>query len=167
MAGFRVAASGALIIGLLAGGVLAAQGPRGGGPGRGGFGMSGDLGGPALPLGRLDLSDAQRQQIRQIRERSADELRQAQIRLRQALEAQRKAIETVPTNESAIRADAQVVGEAIAEVAVQRARVYSDIWAVLTAEQQAAATKLRAEREARMAERQQRMAERREQRRGR
>src|SRR4051794_685128 len=106
---FRAVTAGVLIAGLLASGAAFAQGP-GGGPGRpggpGGRGARGGRpGGPGelgLPLGQLNLSDTQRQQIRDLtQKRLQDESLQA--RLRTAMEARRQAMEANPVNEGAIR----------------------------------------------------------------
>ena len=50
----------------------------------------------------------------------------------QAMAAQRVAIETVPVNEAAVRAAAQAVAAAQADLAVEQARRTADIFAVLT-----------------------------------
>ena len=155
-----------LIIGLIASGVAFAQG-RGRGPSRGGGpadrglrGLLGPIGGPALPLGALNLSDAQRQQVRDIRERNRDESRAAADTLRQALTAQRTAVEKVPVDEGLIRSTTQILADAQTEVALHQARLHAEVWGVLTPAQQDEAKKLRAEREARVQQRRQRWQER-------
>lgn len=140
-------------------GVVFAQGPRGGGPWRG----SGGPAGFGLPIRELNLTDAQQQQVRDIRDRSRQESQAAGERLRTALEAQRKAVETVPVDESLVRSAAQSVADAQTELTLQQARVRSEIWAVLTPAQQEQAKKLQADRKARMAERRQQRQQRRQQ----
>jgi Spy/CpxP family protein refolding chaperone len=140
-------AAGVLMAGLLAGGAVFAQGPGGpggrGGPGRGGrFGGAGDL---ALPLRELNLSDAQRQQVRDIVTRHAEQDRQVQERLRAAMDAQRKAVETLPVNEGAIRAASADLANAEADAAIARAHLRADVFQVLTPEQQDQAKKLQAQ----------------------
>jgi Spy/CpxP family protein refolding chaperone len=136
-------------------------GHRGGGPGRPG------LGGPglALPLRQLNLTDAQQQQVQSIRERHRDEAKQIAERLRTAMEAQRKAVETVPVNDSLIRSTTQELAEVQADAAVARAHARSEILALLTADQRAQLTKLQADRQARFQQQRERLSERRQQRR--
>jgi Spy/CpxP family protein refolding chaperone len=100
-------------------------------------------------LRALNLTDAQEQQIRSIREQEQETVRQLDEQLRQAGRAQRVAIETLPVNEGLIRQTTAALAEVQADAAVQQALVHSRIWAVLTPAQQAEATKLRAERDAR------------------
>lgn len=160
---------GAAMAGLLVATLAFAQGPRGG-PGRGpggpgGFGMGGPggpfgLGGPGLGLGVADLTDAQEQQVRDIRMRNREAMEATAERLRVAHDAQRKAMETLPVDEGQIRAAAQAVADVEADAAVQAARLRAEVWAVLTPAQQARAAKQRETREARMKEHQQEMRER-------
>ena len=77
-------------------------------------------------------------------------------RLQQAMEAQRVAIETIPVNEPAVRTAAQDVAAAQADVAVEQARLHSDIFSVLTVEQQTKAKQLEAQAQAQAKERRQR-----------
>jgi Spy/CpxP family protein refolding chaperone len=144
---FQGTVAGVLIAGVLAGGMAAAQGPRGGGPGGPGRGARFDT--PGLALRQLNLTDAQEQQIRMIRERELDALRQAQDAVGKALDAQTGAVQTVPINEGLIRQTTQALADAQTEAALQRARVYNEMWTVLTPAQQTQAKKLQAEREVR------------------
>lgn len=130
-------------------GSLYAQGPgRGpGGPPRG-FG-----GEPMFALRELDLSEAQRQQVRDVMQRYGTQLRDAGNRVRQAFEAQRKAVETIPVNESLIRSTTQELAAAQTEMAIQQARVRSEVFALLTPEQQEKAKTLQADRQSRVKER--------------
>ena len=65
---FRSLATGVALVALLATSVAYAQGPRGGGfGGRGGRGFG--PGGPGLALNELNLTDAQREQVSEIRDR--------------------------------------------------------------------------------------------------
>jgi Spy/CpxP family protein refolding chaperone len=70
--------------------------------------------------------------------------------------AQRAAVETIPVNEGAIRAAAQDVATAQADMAVDQARLHSDIFSILTVEQQTKAKQLEAQAQARAKERRQR-----------
>ena len=143
--------AGAVMAAMLATGASTyAQGPgfgrRGGGPGGpGGFGGPG----VALPLRDLNLTDAQRQQVRDIRERHRDEAQQIGERLRTAMDAQRKAVEATPVNESLIRSTTQELAEAQADAAIAQAHARSEILSILTADQRAQLSKLQADRQAR------------------
>jgi periplasmic protein CpxP/Spy len=159
---------GAAVAGLLVATLAFAQGPRGHGRGPGGpggFGMGGPggpfgMGGPGLGLGMADLTDAQEQQVRDIRMRNRDAIQASAEQLRVAHDAQRKAMETLPVDEGQIRAAAQALADVEADVAVQAARLRAEIWAVLTPAQQTQIAKQRETREARMRERQQELRER-------
>jgi len=132
-------------------------GPRGpGGPGgRGGPGMmGGSLGGllglhPELPLSALNLTDAQREQVRTILQGHREEGHSLMQRGQASLEALRTSTEGT-IDEGAAAQQGQALGAVIAEAAVLRSRVRAEILAVLTPEQQAEAAKIQAERELRM-----------------
>jgi protein CpxP len=148
---FRSLATGVALVALLATSVAYAQGPRGGGfGGRGGRGF-----GPGLALNELNLTDAQREQVREVRDRYQEQIQTLSRRLGDLAAKQRQAIETVPVNETLITSATQDMTQAQVEVAIQEARINADIWSVLTPEQQAKATKLRAERKAQMEQRRQ------------
>jgi Spy/CpxP family protein refolding chaperone len=106
-------------------GARAATMPRGGGEA-----------GLGLPLGRLNLTEAQRQEMRAIAERHQDELRQARQQLREARQALATAVRTVPLDEARIHALALAAGEAEARASVQQGRLFNELWPMLTAEQQ-------------------------------
>lgn len=142
------------MVALLATSVAFAQGPRGGGP-FGGRGGRGPFGPGGLELNQLNLSDTQRQQVREIRERYREQTQQVAQRLNAVAEKQRQAIETLPVNETLITSATQDMTAAQVEMAIQEARLNSEIWSVLTPEQQGQATKLRAERKAQMEQRRQ------------
>lgn len=109
---------------------------------------------------QLNLTDTQREQIRDVRQRHQPELTEARTRLRTAHEAHRAAAEALPVDEAKIRATSQALSEAQADMAVLRARVHGEVWTLLTPEQQAKAKELRAERQERMKERRDRMQKR-------
>ena len=145
---FRSLATGVALVALLATSVAFAQGPRGGGR----FGGRGP--GPiGFELRALNLTDAQREQVTEIRERSREQTRTVLQRLNEASDKQRQAIETLPVNETLITSATQDMTQAQVDVAIQRARLNAEIWSVLTPEQQAQATKLKAERQARFEQR--------------
>ena len=133
-------------------------GPRGrrGGPGMGPGGPG--LLGPALR--RLELTEDQRSRVRQITESHRDEQRAIADRARKAHEALREVTESPTFDESAVRARAADVASVEADMAVARARLYNEVYQILTPEQQATLKTLQAERE----RRQDRLQERRERR---
>jgi Spy/CpxP family protein refolding chaperone len=124
-------------------------GPGVGPGGRGGFGAG-------FALGQLNLSDAQKQQVRDIMQRDRDNMRTTMQRLQQAMQAQRAAINQVPVNEQAVRAAAAGLAAVEADVAVAQARLHADIWNILTPEQQEKEKQLEQQAQARARERQQR-----------
>jgi len=131
------------VVTLLAGGLVYAQGPRGGrpgGPGARGFG---------LPLRQLQLTDAQQEQVRQIRSRHEAQMREAMTRLETARRAQQKAVEAVPADEAQITSLTQDMVQAEVDAAIQASRLNSEIWTVLTPDQQSQLKKLRDDRQAR------------------
>ena len=139
------------MVALLATSVAFAQGPGGGRP-FGGRGGRAPLG-PGFLLNHLNLTDAQREQVREIRERYREQTQQVVQRLNTVAEKQRQAIETLPVNEGLITSATQDMTEARVDMAIQEARLNAEIWSVLTPEQQAQATKLRAERKTRLEQR--------------
>ena len=148
MTRFRTLTLTTVLAGLLAA-VVFAQGPgRRGGPG--GFGGPlgpGGRGGPGgLPLQALNLTETQQDQIKQLREQYRAQGQSAGEQLRTAMEAQRKAVETIPADEGAIRSTTQALVEAQTEMAIQQARLQGEIFALLTPDQQAQVKKLQAER---------------------
>ena len=76
------------------------------------------------------------------------------------MDAQRKAVATIPVNEQLIRSTTQELAEAQTEMAIQQARLQTEIFGLLTPEQQAQAKKLQAERDARAQQRQQERSQR-------
>jgi Spy/CpxP family protein refolding chaperone len=142
----------ALLVALLAGGgFVYAQDAQPGARGRGpGFGRGGPGGpGAGLPLRELNLTDAQREQVRQLTQQNREQMRALFDRMRLAQEARRKAVETVPFNESQVRAAMSDLAAVEADLAVAEARLQADIYALLSGDQQQQLQKLRAEREAR------------------
>jgi len=148
-----------------AAGVMYAQGLRPGGRerGPGGPGMGGGPG-VGMPLRGLDLTDAQRDQIRAVTRQHVEQTRGLRERLRAAIDAERAAAQAIPVDEGQIRAATEQRAAAEAEIAVEQARLRTEIFSLLTPEQQAKVKTFEAERKSRMAERRQRMEERRQQR---
>ena len=153
MVRFRSLIVGVLVTGLLATGIAFAQGPRAGGPG--GRGSRGSFGGGVIgmALGRLNLSEAQRTQITDIRDRHRDEMKSALDRLGAARQAQQAAIEKIPVDEALITSATQDMTQAEVDVAIQTSRLLAEIWAVHTPAQREQAAEGRANRPARAQER--------------
>jgi len=115
---------------------------------------------PELPLPALNLTDAQREQVRTILQGHREEGQALMQRGHTALESLRKATEGT-VDDGAASQQGQALGAVIAEAAVLRARVRGEIMAILTPEQQAEAAKIQADRELRMKQFRTRMDERR------
>ncbi len=146
---------------------LSAQGRGFGGPG-GGVGRSGDAGGPGGPgarrggqggpgrpggpggfgpmmmLGRLDLTTDQRDRVRQIMDSHRDEQQALGDRAMKAHDALQEAV-TSTFNEGVIRARAADVAAVDADMAVAQARVFGEVYQILTPEQQETQKKQQAE----------------------
>jgi Spy/CpxP family protein refolding chaperone len=108
-----------------------------------------------LPIRQLNLTEAQRTQLQDIRDRHRDAMRSAMTKLESARRAQEAAIEKVPADEARITSLTQDLTPAEVDVAIQRARLNTEMWSVLTPEQRDQVTKLRAERQQRLNERRQ------------
>lgn len=145
-----------------------ARGPGGpdrpGGPG----GPGGRRGGPGGPGGfgpmmfeRLDLTSDQRDRVRQIMDSHRDEQRALGDRAMKAHDALQDAV-TSTFDEGAIRARAADVAAVDADMAVAQARVFGEVYQLLTTEQQEKLKKLQAE----MKQRRQEMEGKRGERRG-
>ena len=151
------------IVALMSGGAVAllAQGAPGRGPGRdaaplGPGGRAGRGFDAGFALGQLDLSDAQKQQVRDITQRHRQQTQPTMQRLQQAMQAQRAAINQVPVNEAAVRDAAAALAKVQADMAVEQARLHADIFNILTVEQQEKAKQLEQQAQARQQERRQR-----------
>jgi protein CpxP len=133
---------------------LLAQGPDGAGGGREhGMRGHGRMGMAGLPLRGLDLTDAQREQVRGIMTARQADFKAIGDRLKNAHEAQRQAVTRVPVDENEIRARVSEASAVEADFAILRARIHEQVFQVLTPEQQAKAKTLAAERQKARAER--------------
>jgi Spy/CpxP family protein refolding chaperone len=132
-----------------------------GGPGGPGMGRGG-RGGPGGPMGLgvdlRDLTDAQRESIKAIRDRHAQDLAPVMERVRKA----REALHAVVINGGDVRGVATEIGAAEGELAFQQAQIDTEVIALLTPEQKQKMLDREKEMEARRAE----MAQRRQTRRG-
>lgn len=158
---------GAIMLGLSAVAAVAAQGPSGGQPpfaGRGGprgpGGPGGRMGGPGgpggaigIPLDRLNLTDAQRDQVKSVVDSHETELRALGEKAMTARRALEQAVTADTIDEGAIRAVAADVASVESDMAVARARVHADVLQVLTSDQRAKLKELQAAMEKRAATR--------------
>ena len=115
------------------------QPPDGSGGRRGRMGRAGGpVGsrGTMLPLRLLDLTESQRQLVRGVMEQNAEATRAVGERVREVREALRNAETAETPDEGAIRAVAAELANAEGDAAVQRAFVRSQLWRILTPEQQ-------------------------------
>jgi protein CpxP len=132
-------------------------GPMGRG-GRGGSGAGGVL--RSLMLPRLDLTDAQKERVKGIVDARRDEMKALGDRAITAHAALEAAISGETFDEATVRTRAADVAAVDTDAAVHRARVYNEVYQILTPEQQ---TKLK-QIHAQMRDRQQNRQERRGQR---
>ena len=126
----------------------AAQGGRGGPDGPGGFGRGrGGPGGPmgplgGLPLRELNLTESQHEHVRQIVGSRQQETRAIGERAMTAREALHAATTSPSFDEGLIRARAAELAAIEADMAVSRARIFADVFQILTPEQQAKAKEI-------------------------
>jgi protein CpxP len=97
----------------------------------------GPLGG--LPLRELNLTEAQREQVRVIVEQQAAQTRAIGERAAAAREALHAATTSASFDEGLVRARAAELAAVEADMAVARARIFADVFQILTPEQQAKA----------------------------
>jgi protein CpxP len=117
-----------------------AQGRRGGPDGFGrGRGGPGGPGGPlaGLPLRELNLTDAQREQVKQIVDSRQQEMRAIMEREMAARDALHAATTSASFDEGLVRSKAAELATIEADMAVSRARIFADVFQILTPEQQA------------------------------
>ena len=132
------------LVAALAGGtaVAIAQPPQGGGPGIGGPGRGPRGGGPRgfggpmdFGLRGVDLTDAQKEQLRSIMESHKEEFEQVGAKLREAHRGLAAAADGQAVDEAAIRARSTTLASALADEAILRAKVRAEVQGILTAEQ--------------------------------
>ena len=151
---------GAVVLGLSAVAAVSAQNPDSGQPpagrgGRGPGGPGGRMGGPGgpmaigIPLNRLDLTDAQRDQVKSVMDSHQTELRPLGEKAMTARRALERAVTSDTVDEGTIRARAADLAAFESDVAVVRARVHADVLQILTPAQRSTLKELQAEREKR------------------
>jgi protein CpxP len=120
-----------------------------GGPGRmGPMGMLGPLG--PMIMDRLNLTDAQRDQVKSIVEAHKTDLKAVGDRAFAAHRALEAVISADTVDEPAIRARSADVATVEADMAVMRAQIRAEVWQILTPDQQQQAKTLQAEMQQRM-----------------
>lgn len=161
-----IGAAAALVLVAGTGGVVMAardQGPMGPGGFMGRRGPGGPGGPLGLPrLGALGLTDAQREQVKAAMESHKTEFEQQFEKARAARTALHDAVTADTFDEAAVRQKAADLAVVEADGAVLRAKVHSEVWALLTPEQRQKAKDLKAQAGERMS----RMRERADERRG-
>jgi periplasmic protein CpxP/Spy len=135
----RVLIAAGLAAALISGGALAlAQPPQGPGPGprmHGGPGGPG-VGGPRdFGLRGIELTDAQKEQVKSIRESHKAEFQAIGEKMRAAHDAFAQATQAETVDEASVRAKSTAVASAMADEAILRAKVRTEINAILTPEQ--------------------------------
>jgi protein CpxP len=125
-------------------------GPGGpGGPGRGGpMGMLGPLG--PMIMGRLNLTEAQRAQVKSVMQAHSTDLKAVGDRAFAAHQALEAVISADTVDESAIRTRSADVATVEADLAVMRAQIRAEVWQILTPDQQQQAKTLQAEMQQRV-----------------
>jgi len=164
-------ATGVLVLGVGAGVYATAQNtnqdPRSfsrgmgpGGPGGPFDSAQGRRGGPGGPMGmlpmlarELNITDAQKAQIKSIADSHRDEWKALGDRARTAHEALQQAVTADAVDEGLIRQRSAEVAAVEADMAVARARTHAEVFQLLTPEQKTQAKTLQSTREERMKQR--------------
>jgi periplasmic protein CpxP/Spy len=150
-------ATGVLVLGVGAGVYATAQNtnqdPR---P----FSRGGRMGGPGGPMGmlpmlarELNITDAQKAQIKTIADSHRDEWKALGDRARTAHEALQQAVTADTVDEGLIRQRSAEVAAVDADMAVARARAHAEVFQLLTPEQKTQAKTLQSQVQDRMKER--------------
>jgi protein CpxP len=155
-----ITAAVALAVGAAATLAAREQGPFGPGAGIGRRGPGGPGMRGLFPLRGLDLTDAQRDQVRAVMQSHRAEFEAQAQKLGPARRALNDAVTAETLDEAAIRQRAAEVAAIEAEGAVLRARVHGEIWALLTPEQQQKARELKARADQRREQRRERFRQR-------
>jgi Spy/CpxP family protein refolding chaperone len=111
------------------------------------------IGPQGLPLGRLGLTEEQRTRVRELTQSRREELQAIGERERTAREALRQAVTAETVDEGLVRARAAELAVVEADAAVAQARLYAEIFQMLTPEQQTRARELQAQMQERARER--------------
>jgi len=120
------------------------RGWTGGPGGRGGFG--GPMGLLAMFGRQLNLTDPQKEQIKNIAASHRDEWKALADRERTARQALNQAMTAESVDEGLIRARSAEVAAVQADVAVARARAHAEVFKILTPEQKAKVQEMRSKK---------------------
>jgi len=138
------AVAGLLALGLGAGAYVHAQDQNAQRPDRPFHGGPGRMGGPGGPMGLLpmlgreiNLTDAQKDQVKAIADAHKDEWKAIVDRERTAREALNAAIIADTVNDTLVRQKSAEVAAVEADAAVARAHVHAEVVQILTADQKA------------------------------
>jgi Spy/CpxP family protein refolding chaperone len=112
------------------------------------MGMMGPLG--PMIMDRLNLTDAQRSQVKSVLQAHSSDLKAVGDRAFAAHQALEAVISADTVDESAIRARSADVATVEADMAVMRAQIRAEVWQILTPDQQQQAKTLQAQMEQRM-----------------
>ena len=122
------------------------MGRRGGPEGPGFQGFRGTIPGPIQMIApQLNLSDAQKDQIKAIAQSHRDEWQSLADHVGTARRGLRAAITRGTCDEALVRDKSAALGQAEADVAVASARAFGEVFQILTQEQQAKLRSLQAE----------------------
>ena len=124
------------------------------------FSRGGRMGGPGGPMGmlpmfarELNITDAQKAQIKTIADSHRDEWKALGDRARTAHEALRQAVTADTVDEGLIRQRSAEAAAVEADMAVARARAHAEVFQLLTPEQKTQAKTLQSQVQERMKER--------------
>jgi protein CpxP len=106
-----------------------------------------------LGLRGIELTEAQREQVRAIMDSHRAEFNEAGTKLREAHRAFAEAVDATPVDESTVRARTAAIATAMADEAMLRAKARSEVQAILTPEQQEQLKQRRSEMEQRRQQR--------------
>ncbi len=109
---------------------------------------------------QLNLTEEQRQQVRDTMQRHREELKTVGEQLRAARQALHAATDAEVVDQEAVRAATSQMAEAQAQGAILRAKIRQEVFALLTPEQQEKAKALRQQAEQQMELRRQRLQQR-------
>lgn len=99
---------------------------------------------PMLPR-EIQLTDAQRDQVRSIADTHRDEWKALADRARSAHDALNNAVTAETVDETTIRAKSADVAAVEGDMAVARAHAHAEVWQILTADQKAKLKELKAQ----------------------
>src|SRR5215212_6277631 len=124
------------------------RGPAG--PGGPGFGGPMGRGGPMMLLRGLDLTDAQKDQVKAIMQSHQEDRKALGDRAQTAHQALQAAITAESVDEALIRQRSADVAAVEADIAVAEARTHAEVWQILTPAQKAKAKEFQAQAQERM-----------------